>query len=91
MYKYVVVAVMAAFAGPLAAQGTARPDPADARAKVPAVEHRSALEGYRRYEEPQVGGWRELNDETGRVGGHLGILRGQTGAKAPAKPHGGHK
>ena len=53
-----------ALASPLAciAQGApAGAHPADASAAVPALGFASAFTGYRRYEEPKLGSWRELN------------------------------
>jgi hypothetical protein len=99
MHKAVFFVVAAAAAG-LAAAQQPRPNPGDPKAPVPAIEHRSAFEGYRRYTEPEVSGWREMNEEVGRVGGHVGIVRGQRDAQKPgAKPsaspaqggHEGHK
>lgn len=97
MYKRIFLLLAVAAATSAAAQQPQRPDPGDPKARAPAVEHRSALEGYRRYAEPEVAAWREMNQEVGRVGGHLGIVRGQSGAtkpgaKAPAQAgHGDHK
>jgi len=100
MHKAVFFLVAAVAAG-LATAQQPRPDPGEPKAKVPVIEHRSAFEGYRRYTEPEVSGWREMNEEVGRVGGHVGIARGQRGdaAKPGAKPsaspaqggHEGHK
>lgn len=47
-----------------------------ARLAIPA--YRSALDGFRPYraDEP-LRDWREVNDEVGRLGGHIGHLRGQ--------------
>jgi hypothetical protein len=64
-------------AGAAAAQSGARPDPADPQARVPAVPYRSAFEGYRSLEEPKRVPWRDANQEVGRVGGHMGVLREQ--------------
>jgi hypothetical protein len=95
--RKVVVFVLAAAAVGLAAAQQPRPHPGDPKAKVPAIEHRSAFENYRRYSEPEVSGWRELNEEVRRIGGHVGIVREQPhpqkpGAKpAPEAGHGGHK
>ncbi len=93
MYKELVL-LLAATAAMSAGAQPPRPEPADPKARVPSVEYRSAFEGYRRYAEPEVTGWREMNEEVGRVGGHLGIVReaAKPGAKAPAQAgHGGHK
>ena len=97
MYKRIVLLLAVGAAATAEAQQPQRPDPADPKARAPAIEHRSAFEGYRRYAEPELAGWREMNQEVGRVGGHLGIVREQSRPpKAGAKPaaeagHGGHK
>lgn len=97
MHKRIVLLIAATAAATAGAQQPQRPDPGDPGSKVPVVEHRSAFEGYRRYVEPEVAGWREMNQEVGRVGGHLGIVRRQGEAakpepKDPAQAgHGGHK
>jgi hypothetical protein len=89
--------VIAIFTAGSAAAQQPRPDPSDPKARVPAVEHRSAFESYRRYAQPEVSGWREMNDEAGRVGGHVGMHRQGTakpGAKPPAaapSAQGGHE
>ena len=54
-----------------------RPHSADPGATVPATPYRSAFDGYRGLEEPKSIPWREANEEAARIGGHLGILRGQ--------------
>ena len=74
MYKSVCLALAVATAGAAAAQEK-RPDPKDPKAKAPPVEYRSAFEGYRPHAEPEIAPWRALNEEVGRVGGHLGIMR----------------
>lgn len=92
MKKHWLLLLSAMAAGAGCAQTVARPDPAAADGKAPAPEYRSAFEGYRRYAEPEVAGWREMNQEVGRVGGHPGIVRGQGDATKPgAKAHGEHK
>jgi hypothetical protein len=96
MHKAVFFVVAAAAAG-LAAAQQPRPNPGEPKAPVPAIEHRSAFEGYRRHTEPEVSGWREMNEEVRRIGGHVGIVREQPhpakpGAKPPADAaRGGHK
>lgn len=96
MRKGVVFVIAAAAAGWATAQQP-RPDPRDPKVKVPPLEYRSAFESYRRYSEPEVSGWREVNEEVRRIGGHVGIVREQgNSAKPDAKPardagHGGHK
>jgi hypothetical protein len=93
MHKAVLFVVAVAGAGAAAAQQPQRPNPADPKANVPAVEHRSVFEGYRRYAEPEVSGWREMNEEVGRIGGHVGMHRQGGATKPAAKPpaHGEHK
>jgi len=70
--------LLAAFAaGTASAQTPARPDPADPQAPVKPLPYRSAFEGYQTLEEPKPTLWRDANDETARIGGHIGILREQ--------------
>ena len=87
---------MLLFAGAAAAQSDSRPDPRDPRTKVPPVEYRSALEGYRPYAEPEPRDWRKSNEEVGAAGGHAGQRPRQaegppTSKPQPQKPHGDHK
>jgi hypothetical protein len=49
-------------AGTATAQSSARPDPADANARVPAATYRSAFEGYRHLEGEARTAWREANE-----------------------------
>lgn len=95
----VVPAVL--FASLAVAQGDGRSDPRDAKAKVPPVEFRSALEGYRPYADSDLRDWRKSNEDVGAAGGHAGHRPGQgpgsqTSKPQPGKPessggHGGHK
>lgn len=63
-----------------------RPDPADAKATAPALQHRSALAGYRRFDaEPPPLAWREANDRVERIGGWRAYAR-EASAPAPAAP-----
>lgn len=96
---FVVVSALL-FAGMAVAQGDGRPDPRDARVKVPPVEYRSAFEGYRPYAEPELRDWRKSNEEVGAAGGHAGQRPGQGPGKETSRPqpgdpapqgHGGHK
>jgi hypothetical protein len=86
-----LLALAALTAGSAAAQE--RRDPADAQAKAPPVEYRSAFESYRPYAEPELASWRAVNEEVRNVGGHVGLMRGQGQEKPPTKPpaHGAHK
>ena len=83
----------------------ARPNPLDAKADVPGVVYRSALQGYRPYADTEPGSWIEANDRVGRIGGWRVYAKEArepqapaAGASAPqeaAKPapaaHSGHK
>lgn len=73
-------------AGNAGAQSAARPDPADPAARVPDTAYRSAFEDYRKHELSRQTPWREANDQVGRIGGHVGVLRDQAGhgTQAPA-------
>lgn len=88
-------------AGPAVAQGERRGSPLDSKAKVPAVEYRSAFEGYRSFTDQDLRNWRSANEEVGAAGGHKGHGPGQGEAQQSSKPqpgkpesaggHGGHK
>ena len=56
-------------------------EPAATSARAPGYE--SAFQDYRAHREEPLADWRALNDEVGRIGGHVGIMR-QDGAKAGA-------
>ena len=95
-----VVAPALLFAGTAVAQSAERLDPRDPRAKVPAVEFRSAFEGYRPYVESELRDWRKSNEEVGAAGGHAGRRPGQGEGTQTSKPqpgtpanqgHRGHK
>jgi hypothetical protein len=100
--RIIYVAVPALlFAGVAVAQGEGRSDPRDPKAKVPPVEFRSALEGYRPYADQDLRDWRKSNEEVGAAGGQAGHRPGQgpgtqTSKPQPDKPessggHGEHK
>ena len=98
MLRTICFALAACIAGSAAAQAPSRPDPADPKAAAPARPYESAFKDYRPYIDPDVARWREVNDEVGRLNGHLGHVPQQpgVGAKPVAKPpaqggHGGHK
>jgi predicted small secreted protein len=57
-------------AGCSTVEGDGRRDPRDAGAKAPAVEFRSAFEGYRPFVEQEMQDWRRANEEVGAAGGH---------------------
>ena len=62
MHRSIVIALAALAAG-ASAQERERPNPTDPRAKVPAVEYRSAFEDYRPFAEQKPAPWRESNEE----------------------------
>jgi hypothetical protein len=88
MHRTVIFALAALSAG-AAAQDQPRLDPNDPQAKVPAVEYRSAFEGYRPFADPQVGDWRKANQEVGSAGGHAGHKPGQKPGQPTSRPAAG--
>ena len=74
MLKTICFMLLACAAGSAAAQAAARPDPADPQAAVPARPYDSVFKDYRPYVDPDVARWRESNEETGRLGGHVGHM-----------------
>lgn len=66
-----------------APRGIAPPRAADPAAPAPGAAYRSAFDGYRGFRDEPIADWRVLNDEVGRIGGHIGIMRGSAGAAAP--------
>ena len=71
-------------AGAAVAQDIRPPHPADAAAAAPPARYDSAFSGYTPYRDEKLAPWREINDEVARVGGHIGILRGEAAAAKPA-------
>lgn len=90
MKPYFAFAALAAIAPHAVAQQAAHPHPADPAAKTPPVKYESAFTGYVPYREGKIEQWRDLNDEVGRVGGHVGMFGGaghdSAGKPAPSKP-----
>ena len=86
--RIIFVAVLPALlcAGMAVAQGDDRRDPRDARAKVPAVEHRSAFDGYRQYADPELRDWRKSNEEVGAAGGRAGDRTDTGSGSEPSTP-----
>lgn len=91
-------ALAACFAVSAAAQAPARPDPAEPKSATLVRPYESAFKGYRPYVDPEIARWREVNDEVGKLKGHVGHVPQQPGAvaKPAAKPpaqggHGAHK
>lgn len=98
MLRQICIALAACLAGSAAAQTPARSNPADPRAAVPVRPYESAFKDYRPYVDPEIARWREVNDEVGRLNGHMGHVpqrpgaAAKPGAKLPAQGgHGGHK
>jgi hypothetical protein len=52
--------------------------PTDAAAAAPSIKYHSAFERYRPFHEEPLADWRALNEEVAGVGGHAGIMRGDT-------------
>ena len=59
-------------AGCAGGQADIQSGPLDEQAKVPAVEYRSAFEGFRPFREEELQDWRGANDEVGAAGGQAG-------------------
>jgi len=73
MKKYLLLLLPAAIAGTGCAQSAAGPDLAVPAAKAPALEYRSAFEGYQAFTDDKLVPWRDANDavkEGGDHGGH---------------------
>ena len=73
-WKFLFAALLLAALPAIAQQRT--PAATDAQASVPPLRFESVFTGYKPYQEPQIAPWRDVNDEVGRIGGHLGIMRG---------------
>jgi hypothetical protein len=101
MLKTICFTLAACVAGSAVAQSTARPDPAESKAAAPAPAYDSAFKDYRPYVDPEIARWREVNQEVGRLKGHVGNVghvpqQPGAAAKPAAKPpaqggHGAHK
>lgn len=72
---------------------TARADPLDPQARVPAAIHQSPLAGYRRLGDDRRLSWKEANETVNRIGGWRVYAREaqQPDPAASAPAHGGHK
>ncbi len=98
MLKATCFVLAAILAGSAAAQTAARPDAADPKAAAPAQPYESAFKGYKPYIDSDIARWREVNEDVGRLNGHVGHVPRQSGpaanpgAKPPAPTgHGAHK
>jgi hypothetical protein len=62
MIKRLLLLLSAATAGAGCAQNTARPDSGLATGKAPALEYRSAFEGYQAFTDDKLVPWRDANE-----------------------------
>ena len=77
----------ALMSAPVVAQPVSKAaDPAHSGARVPEIKYESAFRNYVPYREQPLATWREINDEVGRVGGHVRMFGGVGNAG-----HGGNK
>ena len=79
-----VLAAVAALALATTASAQSRPRPDDPAVKTPPPAQASAFEGYRRFRDEQMMPWREVNDEVGRLGGHMGHVQDEAAPATPA-------
>jgi len=87
MKTYLAVLAIAAHVPLAAAQQSApRSGPADPAAPASAFHYDSAFSNYRGFRESPLAPWRDVNDEVARVGGHVGILRSQSGGREQVVP-----
>jgi hypothetical protein len=66
--------------------GTARPDPLDPNAPVPALDVPSSLSSYRAWGETQPLSWQRANDDVSRIGGWRAYLRQAQAPDAEPQP-----
>jgi hypothetical protein len=92
MQKVMLMTFLLCVGASAAAQSDRRRNPADAQARVPAVEYRSAFADYRTFREPEVESWREANDRVRDLGGHKGMAKPEAAPteKPAAGGHAGH-
>ena len=88
MHRTTCFALTACVAVSAAAQTPARPDPADPKSAATVRPYESAFRDYRPYVDPDIARWRDVNDEVGRLNGHVGHVPQQPGTaiKPGAKP-----
>ena len=75
---------MAALCATVLSQASAQGAPPASAVSGPALEHRSAFEGYRPFAAEDVQPWRQSNDTVRDVGGWRVYAREISGAKVPA-------
>ena len=86
MKSLIALIAIAGLAPAAMAQDLSKSHPADPSAKVPDLKYESAFSGYSPYREEKLVPWRDVNDEVGRIGGHVGMFGGGHGGHAGAKP-----
>jgi hypothetical protein len=84
---FLAIAALAPLA--FAQQQAARPQPDDPAARAPAAPYESAFAGYAPYREEKLAPWRDVNDEVGRIGGHVGLFRSGGQQSGPSRPAAG--
>jgi len=77
MTRHVALATVAIALIAGGAHAQSRPKPEDPAAPTAPLSYVSPFEGYRAFTDEPNGSWRALNDEVGRVGGHVGVLRAE--------------
>ena len=83
VFFYVTAACIAATGGAQEPRNRA----ADRALDAAALPYDSVFRGYQPYREQNVADWRSVNEEVGRVGGHIGIVGG-AGHSGPATTKG---
>ena len=76
--------LLAAQASAQSTRSSARPDPLDPKASVPALRYESAITSARRPKDEPPLSWREANDTVARIGGWRVYAREAQQADAPA-------
>lgn len=91
MQRVIFSTLLLCLGGAVFAQSEARRDPSDPQAGVPAVQYRSAFSEYQPFRDPEIGKWREANDQMKELGGHRGHVAkpGNGGTKPGAQPEAG--
>ncbi len=86
--RTIAAAATLALAAPAMAQSRPQPDDPAVKTAPAAPAPASAFAGYRRYEEEAPLPWREVNDEVGRLQGHMGHMGHRKPAPQGAAPQG---
>jgi hypothetical protein len=87
-----LVVISLAFLGASVAQGQtdAPRDPSDPRIAAPPPQYRSTFADYQPYREPEVGNWRQANEEVQSADAHDGHeAKSEAEGKPPPKPAAG--